>query len=57
MKWISIVIILYTCYYTLLYARIVWKQGNKFAGMAIALLAISVITIPLLSVYLKNYHN
>ncbi len=54
MKWISIAIILYTCYYTLLYARIVWKQGSKFAGIAIALLGFSVITVPLLSIYFKN---
>lgn len=54
MKWIGIATILYTCYYTLLYAKIIWKKGNKLAGIAIVLLAISVVTVPLLSTYFKN---
>ena len=41
------IVIAYLCWYTLGYAKIVWKKGNKFAGLFITLLALSLIVVPL----------
>lgn len=39
--------IAYLCWYTIGYARIVWKDGKKLASVFITLLAISLAVIPL----------
>lgn len=37
----------YLCWYTIGYARMVWKEGNKLGGFFVSLLALSLLAIPL----------
>ncbi len=53
-KWITLLILLYFAYYTISFAVIVWKEGNKFAGMFISLLGISIVLIPVLRSVLSS---
>jgi hypothetical protein len=48
MKYVGIALLLYIVYYTFTYAKIIWKEGNKFASLWVMLLAISLVLIPLL---------
>lgn len=45
--------IIYVTYYTVTYAIIVWKEGNKAGGICIGLLAAIIVLIPLMQIFLK----
>ncbi|MCP8969252.1 hypothetical protein [Ectobacillus ponti] len=40
MEGVLIALGLYCMYYTFVFARMVWKDGNRFGGMAVALLSL-----------------
>lgn len=50
MSWLFMIFPLYLTYYTLMYAKLVWKEGRKLASTVIALLAFS---LTALSIWLK----
>lgn len=45
MKLIFILIYLFVTWYTLKYARIVWKQGQKLSSIIITVLALTLIAL------------
>lgn len=48
MKLIWSLVILYVSYYTLMYARMIWeKRNNKLGAFFVAILAISIVAVPL----------
>ncbi|MDP4144593.1 MAG: hypothetical protein Q8936_08980 [Bacillota bacterium] len=47
MKWTIIFIYLCIAYYTLKHAKVVWKQGYRFASIFVVLLAVSLVVIPI----------
>ncbi len=52
MNVISGVIILYVTYYTILYGKLVWDEGNKPGAIAIFILALSVFGFPILHLFI-----
>jgi hypothetical protein len=48
MSWIMIIISLYLVYYTLVFAKMVWQEGNYFASIFIMfVLGGSLISLPI----------
>lgn len=47
-SWLMMLIPLYIAYYTVMFARKIWRDGQKFAGVMIAvLLGGSLVVLPL----------
>lgn len=49
MTWLMMLVPLYLGYYTLVYSKLVWKEGNKLGAIATAFIAVS---LPLLAIIL-----
>ncbi|WP_161568357.1 hypothetical protein [Anaerobacillus alkaliphilus] len=45
--WIIVLFCLYVGYYTFSYAKVLWRDDQRFAASVIVVLALSIVTLPL----------
>ncbi|EDL63171.1 hypothetical protein BSG1_09001 [Bacillus sp. SG-1] len=55
MFWLTMILCLYLAYYSLRYARLIWKDQNKLGAVMVGMLACIISIMPLLNLWLLEY--